>query len=73
MVGYRATSFYCQNQSDGRSKNCVYVVGTDESKGGLVPEQTRVEQRSDDPTAIPRSIDSFEIKGNTISIDAIGY
>ena len=50
----------------------VHVVSAYESESGLVLGQTRVEQKSNEVTAIPKLIDSLELKGNTISIDAIG-
>ena len=50
----------------------VHVVSAYESESGLVLGQTRVEEKSNEVTAIPKLIDSLELKGNTISIDAMG-
>jgi predicted transposase YbfD/YdcC len=56
----------------GRKNQGIYLVSAWVSENKLCFGQSKVEDKSNEITAIPALIESLEIKGSVISIDAIG-
>jgi len=51
---------------------CLYSVTAWCHKNGLVLAETQVDKKSNEITAIPLLLNSLDLKGNTVSIDAAG-
>lgn len=53
-------------------KKAIHVVSAYSNHTHLVLGQTKVDEKSNEITAIPRLLDSIEIEGSTVTLDAMG-
>lgn len=58
--------------NDGDPKSAIYMVSAWGSKTGLVLGQDKVENKSNEITAIPKLLEMLDIEGSIITIDAMG-
>jgi predicted transposase YbfD/YdcC len=58
--------------SADREKNAVHVVSAWAGDEGIVLGQMAVDEKSNEITAIPKLLDLLDVKGATITIDAMG-
>ena len=58
--------------SRGRGRNAIHMVSAWCHEHGLVLGQTKVEEKTNEITAIPELLDLLELKGAIITIDAMG-
>lgn len=57
---------------NGDHKSAIYMVSAWGSQSGLVLGQEKVDNKSNEITAIPKLLDILDIAGGTITIDAMG-
>jgi predicted transposase YbfD/YdcC len=57
---------------NGASKQVVHLVSAWETGRGLLLGQMKTENKSNEITAIPKLLDTIDVKGATITIDAAG-
>jgi predicted transposase YbfD/YdcC len=57
---------------NGASKQVVHLVSAWETGRGLLLGQMKTESKSNEITAIPKLLDTIDVKGATITIDAAG-
>lgn len=55
-----------------RGNRGLYILSAWASREGLCVGQSKVEDKSNEITAIPTLLDSLDLEGSTVSIDAIG-
>jgi predicted transposase YbfD/YdcC len=60
----------CGNRSSGR-KNIVHMISAWVEKNRIVLGQTKVEEKSDEITVIPKLLDLLALKGCIVTIDAM--
>lgn len=58
------------NRTFGQS--AIHMVSAWAHESGIVLGQTKVDEKSNEITAIPKLLDSIDIKGSTVTIDAMG-
>ena len=56
----------------GANKKSIHVISAWASENGLVLGQLKVDDKSNEITAIPELLDTLDIKKTTVSIDAMG-
>ena len=53
-------------------KQAIWLVSAWSSANGLVLGQLKVDEKSNEITAIPKLLDLLEVRGSTVTIDAMG-
>ena len=71
IVAVDGKSFFSNRNEDG-SVNVFYLVGAWCTANGIALGQVQVKEKSNEITAIPELLKYLEIKGATVTIDAIG-
>ena len=61
----------CGTRETGK-KNLVHMVSAWAESNGLVLAQRKVEEKSNEITAIPKLLDALELAGTVVTIDAMG-
>jgi predicted transposase YbfD/YdcC len=62
----------CNSHDDGLGKSAIHMVSAFATGVRLVLAQEKVEEKSNEITAIPKLLKLFDVRGNTITIDAAG-
>lgn len=62
----------CNSHDDALGKSAIHMVSAFATGVRLVLAQEKVAEKSNEITAIPKLLKLFEVKGNTITIDAAG-
>lgn len=62
----------CNSDDAALGKSAIHMVSAFATGVRLVLAQEKVEEKSNEITAIPKLLKLFEVKGNTITIDAAG-
>lgn len=62
----------CIRGSHNEDKKAAHIVNAYSSRSHLVLGQVKVDEKSNEITAIPKLLDAIDIKGSSVSIDAMG-
>ncbi len=66
------SSFYRRSLDKASNKAAIYMVSAWSKQNGLVLDQVKVDDKSNEITAIPKLLTRLDIAGAVIMIDAMG-